>query len=340
MVWWVVAVAFGAEVTEMPPKLRGDVDVLDSHRVATVGLVEDGVDVGRRLETRNDLRVSGEFSPVSGLAIRLAVPLSPSMSVSWADARQMAFDPITGSGTYGTAGPATGTTGFQAGGLTGVELGVALAPFSEQFRRPDRVTWRLDAGLRLPTSSNLWTASDGRRGAGNGSLAVLLGAAFSTRRGLVDPYLAMNATLEQKKRVDVIDEAGRSWGEQTVKPASVADITGGVEIRMGENKERATGSAFDLHVAFAYRSYGDQTSGVWLPTVLDASRGIVITQEDGLYGRAGFGFVFDVHKYFGFKLGFDGMYALPYTVEHVYRVTTSPLSVAGTGWFALEGRIR
>jgi hypothetical protein len=340
LISWSLAVALGAEITEMPPKLRGDVEISDTHRIVSAGIAEGGEDVGRMLSSRNDLRFEGEFAPIAGVAVRLAIPLSPGMGVSWTDARQMAFDPITGSGSYLRSGPATGDVGFRAGGLTGIELGAAFSPFSERFARPDRVTWRLDLGVRLPTKCSLWTANAGKRGAGNGGTAVLLGGAFSTRRGLAEPYVGADAVLEQPVTVAVVDESGAAWGEQRFHPASTVDVTGGVELRMGENKDRHTRSAFDLHVGFRYRDYGDIASGVWLPTVLDSSRKIVVTQEDGLAARAGLGVIADVHEYFGFRIGVEGAYTLPYTVEHVYAVSTTGDSYEVAVSVGLEGRIR
>lgn len=340
MISWSLAVALGAEITEMPPKLRGDVEITDTHRVVSAGIAEAGLDVGRMVASRNDLRFEGEFAPIAGIAVRLAIPLSPGMSVSWTDARQMAFDPVTGSGSYARSGPATGDVGFSAGGLTGVEIGAAFSPFSEDFKRPDRVTWRLDLGVRLPTKTSLWTANAGKRGAGNGGTAVLLGGAFSTRRGLAEPYVGADAVIEQPLTVAVVDETGASWGDQRLHPASTVDVVGGVELRMGEDVEKKTRSAFDLHLGFRYRDYGDVASGVWLPTVLDSSRKIVVTQEDGLGLRAGLGVIADVHEYFGFRIGVEGGYTLPYTVEHVYAVATTPDSFEFGGSIGLEGRIR
>ena len=77
MISWVVAFAFGAELTEMPPKLRGDLEIVDSHRVTSVGLSEAGQDVGRMVASRNDLRIGAEFAPIAGIALRIAVPVAP-----------------------------------------------------------------------------------------------------------------------------------------------------------------------------------------------------------------------------------------------------------------------
>lgn len=334
--------ASAAEVTEMPPGLRGDVEVDYDGTIRSYGLEQDGAEWGRQSLTRHDLRFGAEFAPTDGVAVGVAVPYTAAMRIAYTDARQMHFDPVAESGTYVEGEPLASPPDIRASGGGGVWLGVAAAPFSERYRVGHLVSWRLDVAFRTPSSGKtLWTAQDGARGAANGGSAWLLGAAFSTDHGVASPYLDFRLIREGRVTVDVVDEAGTTWATGlTFRPASRFDVTGGVEIVSSENAAAGHAMAFDLFTGFGYRSWADVPSGLFLPDVLEASREIVVTTGEHLVARAGLGIVLDVNPWVGLRVAGEFRYATPHRLEHVYGVRTSADSTEVGIQATFEGRVR
>jgi hypothetical protein len=333
--------AHAAEVTEMPPALRADLSLgyVGSYRFG--GLTEADQSFGRSSLMRHDVVIRGEFAPVAGVAVNVELPITASETLAWKDVYAMTYDPVSSSGTYTSANALAEPPKLEASGLAGVWFGAAFAPFSESYGLAQRVTWRLEGGYRTAGKS-FWTVGDsGKRGVSGGGSAWKLAASFSTDRGTASPYLRVETILEGKAVIDVVDEAGTTWATALpIAPASSVEITGGTELLSSSNADTGQRFLIDLHAAFGYVTPADIPSGVMLPDVLDASRGIPVTEGEHLTGRGGVGLIIDINPYFGVELGVDGRYNSPYRIEHVYPVSTSIDSYEVDAHLGVEGRIR
>lgn len=328
--------ASAAEVTEMPPGLRADLGIGYGGTFGFGGLEEADVIYAKTSLQRHDLGVRGEFAPVTGLALGFQVAMTPSYKLEFSEATTMTFDPVAG-GTYVGGEPIEDPVLVEAGGMEGIWLHAAFAPFSEAYTKLDQiVTWRLEVGFRPPSNQNFWVADDdGKRGIAPGGAGWRLSAAFSTDRGVASPYLRASSTLESRVTVDI-----PTLGEAEVDPASSLDLLGGVELVSSENDEKGTRFSFDLHAGFGYRSWADVPSGIFLPSVLDSSKTILVTQSEYLTGRAGLGAIVEMNQYVGFELGVEGQYQTPHRLEHPYAVRTSADTFAVAIMVGVDARIR
>lgn len=334
-----------AEVTEIPPAFRADLEVRYDGSFDFVSLDEADQTVGRGTRFRHDINLRTEFSPLTGIAVGLQFPITAAWAMNWSESKQMTFDPTTGSGTYLNAEPTETNDGWKASGLQGVWLTAAFAPFSQSYGKEglkQTVDWRLDVAYRTGSKNVLWTNTDGKRGAAMGGGAWRLGAAFSTTRGASSPYLAMNAVLEGKAvDFDIVDDNGTTWAQGLpVDPPSTIDIVGGTEILSAQNQDIGYRFVVDMYVGFGYVSWGDVPSGLYLPSVLDVSREIPVTTSEYLRVKGGLATTVDFNKYIGMRLGAEGQYYTPHRLEHPYAVRTG-LDTFGVNVTAeLEGRIR
>lgn len=329
----------------MPPAMRGDIDIAYAGDFGFVGL-EEGPDlVARGQLFRHDLLFGAEFAPIRGVAVNLAVPVTPSWSMSWSQARKMAYDPVANTGSYANGDVINDPPKLTASGSEGIWLGVAVAPFSESYGKgvlKQNVDWRLGAQVRTGSGNTLWSAPDGHRGVAAGGGAWRLTAAFSTKRGFSCPYLGFDAVFEGKPvLIDVVDEAGTAWVTGLpVDAASHVDVRGGVEITDTEIVETGYRFVWDLYMGFGYTTWQDIPSGILLPSVLDASRTIAVTESDYVHGKVGMAAIVDFNKYVGMRIGVEGGYKMPHTVENVYPVRSSADSFNVVANVAVEGRIR
>ena len=328
--------ALGAEVTDMAPGVGALVGVHYGGSALSGHLVEDGQTVASRRIQRHDLDVTAEVSPLEGVAITLGFDTTPSLRFAYPDAKTMVSEPATGGGSYlaGTSLPETPV--IAASGISGVWIGGAVAPIAERYAGTAGSTWRVDLAFRTPSrGNNLWTANDsGRRGVAPGGSALKVVGAFSSDRGVGNPYLQATYQREGAVSVDVVDESGREWGAIDLRPATTFDVRTGIEIvgyeaPPGEDPARF---AVDVLLGMGYRSWEDIASGVYLPDVLDSGRGIPVTVGDHLSGRTGVALDYHVNPVVRGRTGFDFTYATPFRVEHVYDVRTSADTYT-IGWF-------
>ena len=322
--------AHAAEVTDMAPATGVMFGAHYGGSALSGDLVEAGEVISARRITRHDLDLRAEFAPIDGFAITLALATTPSWVFRYPDAREMIVEPATGEGSYLAGDPFAEAPEIKAGGLQGVWVGAAFAPFAERYETADsQSTWRLDVGFRPGSkTSNLWTAPKGKRGVAPGGSALRLAGAFSSDLGLASPYLSVDYQRESGVEVDIIDEAGTEWAKGlALKPASTVRTRGGVEITAYEDPDLGSTFAFDLYIGGGYRSWEDVASGVYLPSVLASSRQVPVTVGDHMTGLAGLGIDYHVSDNVRGRTGLEFRYHTPFRVEHVYDVRTS-----GNSW--------
>ncbi|MFT6816284.1 MAG: hypothetical protein ACJATT_000080 [Myxococcota bacterium] len=306
----------------MPPALRGDVELSYSGAFFRGPLVEDGERIIGTRRQRQDLDLSLAFAVTDGLAVTAGLDITPSLNVSFTDdGTQMTYDPISTSGTY-AGGPELGTGPTRSGGgLVGVWLGVAAGPYGRWMKTPEQFSWRVDVALRVPNSGGtFYDAADGSRGAAPGGTAIRIAGAFAVERGAFEPYMRMAYQYESRAVINIGDEQGEAIIDATVQAPSMFDILGGAELILAENREIGQRIAVDVFVSTGYRTRGQGASGVYLPDVIEQSRGLVVTTSEHLVGGGGLGLIINPNEYIGFRLAGDISAFTPYRIEHPFSV--------------------
>lgn len=334
----VPGVALAADVTELPPNLRGDVRLRYDGNFQQVGLEEEGEVVGLRNVLHNDLTIVGEFAVYEGIALHLGFPIGLARSITYPSAREMLYEPGSDSGSYLNGDRLDPAPQINSGGLAGVWIGLAASPFREEWSKGLPITMRFDFAVRTPSASQ--TLYSEARGANPGGVATKLAAAFSVRKGFADPYVKLQWVHELPADVEVYAVDGTRPGTIRVNEGAKVDMIFGSEFIAWENTEKNHRIAVDLRAGFGYRAPAERASGFYLPSVLDATKGISVTQSEYIEFLGGLALDVHLSKYFGFRLGGDGRYVTPHRVEHPYNVRTDGRSFGSTWYVELVGRVR
>lgn len=335
--------AHAAEVTRFPPALRGDVEVRYDVAGETGHLFEAGEEVGARRLTSHAITYTGVFSPVTGFAVYVALPHLASERVRFFDAQTMAFDPRLENGTM------LGTTTMPDGdaerghGLGGVWIGMKGAPMHRELypRRSDRVSWVLDVGYRFKDQTNFWTYGPrGTRGAGPGAPAFRFVGAVSSKHRWAEPYL--QATLLRSGRIttDIVDENQQVVAQGvTLRPASSVDTTLGVQYTVHEYGQGAM-VALDMHSNIGYSTWQDVPTGLYLPSVLDASSAKPATMSERTRVSAGGGVNWRFIEYLQLNVAGDVGINSGGRVEHYYPVSMGIGALEWSVHTTLEFKVR
>ncbi|MBN2799557.1 MAG: hypothetical protein JXX28_10455 [Deltaproteobacteria bacterium] len=315
--------SLAATVTDLPPGLGGTIDVDYQGSLLFRSLEEAGEVVGRGKVSRHDLLMSAELAPIDGVALLLQFPTTPYWHQSWSAAQEMRYDPAVEGGTYLGGDVLSDPPSLTASGSEGMWLGVAGAPFSEAMYEKSLVSWRFEAATRLTAAKRtLWSEGLDGRGVSPGGHATRLTAAFSTRRGVSDPYLRVQWQREGAVELDLVDATGATLASGvTVRPASRIEALGGAELRIADDGQ-GNRAVFDLFLGYGYHSWADVPSGIFLPDVLDLSAGKIVTQGEYLSGRAGFALDAVVYDYAHLRLGGEARGVSPHRLETAYPIYT------------------
>jgi len=342
--------ASAAEVTDLPPRFRGDVHVVYGGDFQQVGIAQadpEGVDQtwAIRNTMRHTLGLRLEAAVWNGVVVTVGLPIDVQQKISYPErdgvsgAREMIYEPTTGQGSYASGQPITSTP-IVSGGLQGAWFGVAAAPLSESYAFGIPVSSRLDIAVRTPGAKS--TMYGPNRGGSPGGAALRLAAAFSTKRGRANPYFAFDYTHEFKATAPqvVLNDGTIVGTDIAVKGADKVDARTGAEIVLSEKPGTDSRVALDLYAGVGYRGWAAQPSGFWLPSVLDTTVGQSVSSGPYLLFRGGGAVDVHLNKYVGLRLGAEGRYITPYTVESAYDVHTDTGGYE-VGWtFGVVGRVR
>ena len=320
-----VAVA-APDVTDIAPVYRGDLTVAYTGTVGHDVLVEGGVDVGERTLTEHRMDYRLNASLLTGLGLVVEIPHWVEDGIGFTDGQQMEFDPLNDDGTLVGTSPMAGMPVVSGGGLGGTWIGVRGAPFhQEAFKnRVDRFSWVLEAGYRFKDKSSFWGFNDsGARGGGPGASALRLVSSFSTTYNRTSPYLSTSLVRTGRITTTANDATGVSSGQELViRPSSTMVVTTGAEIMASEYGEDGGRVAVDLRSTLTYNSWQDVPSGLFLPSVLDASRATIVTQDETISLTGGVGVNWRMVDYLQLNVGGGAGVTSPHQLEHLYDVST------------------
>ena len=319
--------AHAAEVTALPPEMRGDIAIHYGATVIPDSLEEDEQQVGERRSIDHELRYIARYGFAKAFAVELVLPHSASSTIKHFNANQMVYDPIADTGTMvGTDGIRDGET--KGKGAEGVLFRVVATPLSEDLfsARGDQVTWLLGLGYQFKDDTNQWTVTDGQRGAGPLSPALEVRSFWSTTNSMSEPYLGVVWTNRF-----AADQKG-SKNIQIQDPSSL-DLVTGLEVELHRDDDWANGLgsevALDLSATFSYQTWGDVVSGVTLPSVLSNSDGASVTQSETSSLWGAMGVRWRIVEYLDWTINTAIGGPLGYRLEHPYPVSTSPSGKLG-----------
>ncbi|MCB9746354.1 MAG: hypothetical protein H6740_27505 [Alphaproteobacteria bacterium] len=339
--------ATAAEVTEVPPWLRGDVNIAYDVNVVTGSLNEvvegESTKVGRLTSDDHVLRLGAVFAPAPAVALYFDVPIYLRSGLTFQDAQEMTFDPLEGRGSMAYGDTLSEQPQLLGKGPGGVWFGARGQPFSESFfeGRGNRATWLIDVGFRTADATNFYTEVDGARGGGNGASAFRLRNAFSTTKGVSQPYLQATWTRYGTVSVDLTDSKGQVVSSGAlVAPADRFDVLAGVQVRAAENPTNGSSFDFDFRLGFDYNTPADLPSGLYLPSVLSSTEGTLISQSEYSTASAGLGLYWRMFTYVQLDLRADMAYVLPHRLEHPYAIYTGEDTLGVRGLAQLTVMIR
>ncbi|MCB9745477.1 MAG: hypothetical protein H6740_23060 [Alphaproteobacteria bacterium] len=339
--------AIAAEVTELPPWLRGDVNLAYNVDYTTGSLNEvigaESTTVGRLSSEDHVLRIGAVFAPAPATAIYFDVPIYLRSALTFSDSSEMAFDPLEGRGSMVYGDPLNEQPQLLGKGPGGVWFGVRGTPFSETFfpGRGNRATWLIDLGFRTADSTNFYSEVDGVRGGGNGAGAFRLRSAWSTTKGVSQPYLRATWTRYGAVPVDLYDSKGNLvTSEAQIEPADRVDVLTGVQVRAFENPENGASFDFDFRLGVDYHTPATLPSGLYLPSVLSATEGTLVSQSEYSTATAGLGLYWRMFTYVQLDLRADMAYMLPRRLEHPYAIYTGEDTLGVRGLAQLSVMIR
>lgn len=326
------AIAQGAESTEMPPALRGDLGMRFDMYTQRDRLSENQTIVGERIITNTQLTIGGQFSFIDGAGLFFDIPRYTN-AVRYPDASAMAYDPLIDSGTMlGTDALSEDAVNLSGKGFGGTWLGLSGAPLHEQLfaARGDHISWRVDVGYRFADKTPFWTFDPSRqaRGAGPGAGAYRIRSASSTTHRNASPYIVADLIRTSRQTLDVVNEDGITLiSNAEIQPASTVDITTGAELFVFVDEATGSQISLDFNTSFGYRSFQTLPSGMYLPAILDASTTVLSTMSDQTFIDVGFGVNSRIYEYAQLNVGGEIGTVSPHRIEHLYSVETAPGSL-------------
>lgn len=349
-----LSLAQAATVTEIPPFLRGDIEIAYAYDRLAGGLDEHGdpgadyVPVGTRRIEAHQLRYGAAFGAAPGLAVFVSVPHDAWTGVSYDSWSKMVYDPTTGSGTYVGSNAQEARLAVQGSGVEGAWIGLRGTPFSEAFKtRDNRATMLLEGAVRTPNPSNQYaivtpnsSGAPGERGAGPGGVGLRLRTAFSTTFRKSQPYVSFAFTDEEPSTITIADDEGHVLNKKAdIDPGDNIRSVAGVEFVASENSANGSRFGIDLHVAFDYTSAGVVPTGEYLPGVLVPDAGAVQTAEV-LEAGGGLALNWRPFQYMQLNLHGDVAGHLPQRIENAYSVYTGADTIHVVSGLDLVIRVR
>lgn len=316
--------AQAAEVTDLAPNLRGDFEIRYDLDAEHAKLVEGEATVGKRRILANTVTYAARFSVYHGLGIFIELPQVASEGVKYRDAQQMALDPRADVGTMIGGDTLSALDVRRGSGVVSPWIGLSGTPMSPTLfpARGDRTTWKIDLGYRFKDQTNFWTyGPNDVIGGGVGASALRLRTAVSSSYRKAEPYGVVDLVRTGTIRTDIVDANGAVTAKDLeLQPASSATLRAGVEWLVATYGDDGARVSIDAHTQFGYRGGQRLPSGVYLPSVLDASDGLVVTMSDRTELLGGAGVNWRFMEYLQLNVGGDFGANSGGRVENVYPI--------------------
>jgi hypothetical protein len=318
------SITFAGTYTDAPGVFQGDISIGNDFISTKDQMYQQNIAVGSRNQFKNDVYLHATYGIFDFMSAELKIPFGIE-KISFADANQMEFDPLTETGTY-LETPSAEDYSLSGNGVQGVKLALNFYPFHSKIfsHRGDRGNWNLGVVYRTPDNSNFFSPSpSGKRGAGIGAQGFGIQSSFSNRNKSAEPYLTMEAIKTSRWTGSIRTENGDTLVDSIeFFPASSVNIRGGTEIFVWEDKAYASHVSLDLFGQYKYLGWQSIPSGIYLPNVLETTTDEIVTQTELVSFQGGLGVNARVTSLYAFRLGGQVGYVSPQRIEHIYDIST------------------
>jgi hypothetical protein len=336
--------ANAAEVTHLAPALRGDFEIRYDLEAEHARLMEGEESVGKRRLMTNTVTYALRFSPMDGLGLFVEVPHFAGEGVRFTDTNTMSFDPREDRGVMAGSPSMADPAITRGSGVGGTWIGISGTPLSLELfeKRKDRTSWKIDFGFRFKDKTSFYSYGPrDTRGAGTGAPALRLRTAISGKHRKAQPYLVADMVKTLRVTTDVVDADGTVVAEGLeLRPASYINVRPGVEWMVAKYGEDGAQVSVDLHGQFGYRSPQELPSGIYLPSILDASADQVASMSERTEILVGTGVNWRFMEYVQLNVGADFGANSGGRVEHFYDVNAQVGAVEWQVHTALRFRAR
>jgi len=324
------SLASAADVTDMPSNLRGDVSFSYEYSQQWSKLMEASETVGEVAEASGIINLEGEFSVYNSISLTFALPMWVNHSISWANPRTMAWDPIEDSGSmlYGTP-IEDGVEPHSGSGLGGASFGLRVSPVSEA--RGAKASWVIGLSQQLRDNSNIFTGSGEEAGAGYGAGATSITNAFSTTFGNSNPYIELRWDRRGLHTADGIDTETGEAGSVELASGNSASFVSGVEFITTSSANNQSWFRTDIWGGARYNAWSEVPSGTYLPNVLGSTEDSTVVSGEYIEYSLGLGGHWRVLPTMQIDLSLELGTNSPIQLESAYPIYTSAISPKITG---------
>ena len=329
--------AVAASGTYTPPMLRGDLDIGYQGALAVIQLEDRSNDddawteVASSLQQRHIMMISGSFAPYHGVSISLDLPILFHDQLSWNNANDFHYDPVSHRSTMagGSALDALTLEGSPASlrrfGFGDIALHFRVVPFAQAGlpHRQAPISMAFDIALRFPSGQNqLQTRDDGSGYPGKGGMGITVGTTAARSFGAVEPHISIHYTHNGPYEIDGQDSTTEEVGEQAAGD-SFRLRTGG-DITAFYDSSNGRSVHLDLSVEASYHGPKRTLSGLRLPTALIETRGQPAVVSEHVEVGANLGLAFRPRPQVEIHMDFGTDWISPHSLE---RVTANAYSV-------------
>lgn len=345
--------AGAAELTDTPPRLRGDVEVGWRAQVDFLEVVDRVSEaqtftrVGAAVRQRHDLTVGGLFTVYPGVALRLTLPTTLFDRNYWTAARGYRYEPdaghpvLVGGPRIDPANLDDASSSRVHAGWNGVALGLRWAPFADggPFAGLTPATMAVDFDVRTPGDGHHdKLRGDGTASSAEGGGAVMARLTGARRIGAAEPWLSLAWRAELPYRATLMDGDGAAVQEADgrgirLDPADEVELSAGAELIAREADD--THLRVGLAVVGVWRGQDEVSAGTRLPAPLRVALGHVAVT--GQHVRVGGRLSFRIRPLpqAEARVVAGGGWVSPHRLEQVTASAFSAEAGAGTFWAEL-----
>lgn len=323
--------------TDAPGALQGDVAIQHATSFMSDSLYEQDTLIGGRKQLYNDTGLRIKFGVINAISIEALIPYGTD-SVTFSGISEMKYDPLSETGSYLDT-PSMEEFTRSGKGMEGTQLGLYFYPFHTKIHsnRGDVGNWQMGVIYRMRDKSNFFAPDqDGIRGSGIGAQGLGLHTAFSKKSRGVEPYLSIKAIRSSSWDGEIRGDDGTLYeASATFEPHHSVNVRGGTELYLYDDVPLASYITLDLFGEYNYSSFQGIPSGTYLPSVLESTQDIIISQTELVSIQGGIGTNIQLSSMYAFRFSGQAGVVSPQRIEHIYDIST-----LGTFQWGLLGEIR